>query len=62
MNKAKLIEEFGQLLDDIENLHDHKSLYKYEEEFVEKYEDFGKSLFEQSIGKQEKDRRKKKRC
>jgi hypothetical protein len=62
MYKAKLVEQFSQLLDDIENLHHHESLYKYEEEFVNKYEDFGKILFEQSMGKQEVDRRKKKGC
>ena len=62
MNKAKLLNEFSQLLDDIENLQRHESLYEYEKEFVEKYEQFGKLVFENSMGKQEKDRRKKSQC
>ena len=60
MDKAKLLSEFSQLLDDMENLHHHDSLYDFEKEFIEKYEDFGKELFCQVLSKPERDRRKKK--
>ena len=60
MNKANLIKKFSQLLDDIENLGRHEDFYTYEKEFVENFEEFGKELFEESLGKRILDRRKKK--
>lgn len=61
MEKAKLIEKFSQLLDEMKNLHNHDSLYEFEKEFVQMYETFGKEVFEEVLSKKEKDRRKKKR-
>lgn len=60
MDKAKLKEKFSQLLDDIENLKRHEDFYTYEKEFVENFEEFGKGLFEESLGKRTENRRKKK--
>lgn len=61
MNKAKLTEKFSQLLNEIENLKDHDDFYTYEKEFVNAYEEFGREVFEESLGRKLNDRRKKKR-
>ena len=61
MNKAKLMKEFSQLLDEIEHLEKTASgFYDFEKESVGLLTKMSKEIIEQSIGKAGKDYRKKK--
>lgn len=61
MDKARLIIEFSQLLDEIETLEKTASgFYDYEEGCVKLLTAMNKDVIEQSIGKASQDYRKKK--
>lgn len=61
MDKAKLLKEFSQLLDDIETLEQTAvGFYDYEKESVKLLTRMNKDVIEQGIGKASKDYRKKK--
>jgi hypothetical protein len=61
MDKAKLLKEFSQLLDEIETLEKTASgFYDYEKGSVELLTKMSKDVIEQGIGKASGDYRKKK--
>ncbi len=61
MDKAKLIKQFSQLLDEIEfNEQSTESFYDFEVKSVELLNEMSRNVVEQSIGKAGKDYRKKK--
>ena len=61
MDKAKLLKEFSQLLDDIETLEQTAvGFYDYEKESVKLLTRMNKDVIEHGIGKASKDYRKKK--
>jgi hypothetical protein len=61
MNKAKLLKQFSQLLDEIElNEQQEESFYDFETKSVELLNEMSRNVIEQSIGKSGKDYRKKK--
>ncbi len=62
MDKAKLMTEFSQLLNEIEHQEQTaKGFYDYEAKCVELFREMNRSILEESIGKSTKDYRKKKR-
>lgn len=62
MDKAKLLEKFSQLLDDIEHKEQTaENFYEFEKFCVEQLQDLNKDVVEQSIGEEKENYRKKKR-
>jgi hypothetical protein len=62
MDKAKLLEKFSQLLDDIEQKEQTaENFYDFEKFCVEQLQDLNKKVVEQSIGVEKENYRKKKR-
>ncbi|MFZ1751192.1 MAG: hypothetical protein WAU01_13400 [Saprospiraceae bacterium] len=62
MDKAKLLEKFSQLLDEIElKEQTAENFYDFEEFCVEQLQDLNRNVVEHSIGLEKENYRKKKR-
>ncbi len=59
MDRVKLQKKFDRLLNDVENLDGTESFYDYEEKFTYLMKDFGRELFESSLGEPVVNRKKK---